>query len=27
VAMIEREGDVCRETVRGIVVHDRWPLP
>ena len=27
VAMVEREGDVCRETVRGIVVHDRWPQP
>jgi hypothetical protein len=27
VAMVEREEDVCRETVRGIVVHDRWPLP
>ena len=24
VAMVEREGDLCRETVRGIVVHDRW---
>ena len=27
VAMVEREGDVCRETVRGIVVYDRWPQP
>tara|TARA_B100000963_G_scaffold355191_1_gene372982 strand:+ start:922 stop:1848 length:927 start_codon:yes stop_codon:yes gene_type:complete len=26
VAMVEREDDICKEIMRGIVVSDRWPI-